>query len=99
MKSEQWELVVFGAENCMHVHDLSLCLSFLEHQALPVVPSPSGLIAKAAVLHSASENRHSGLVLRYAIYLFGKYGCKLCFYILKKGFILKNLHGDFFFFF
>lgn len=52
-----------------------------------VVPSPSGLIAKAAVLHSASENRHLGLVLFYATYLFGKYGCKLCFYILKKGFI------------
>lgn len=62
---KQWKLVVSGAENCVHVHGFSFCLSFMEHRALPVVLSPSGLIAKAALLHSASEHVHSYMVLFY----------------------------------
>lgn len=79
-----WELCP-----CSWIH--TLCLSFLYHYGLPIVLSPSGLISKVALLCSDCEKNVYIIIHCLVLYqrVFGKYGCKLCFYVLMECFIKK----------
>ena len=90
---KQWRWLP-GAENCVHAHGSILSACHL-YYGLPIVLSPSGLISKVALLYSDCEKNVYIIIHCLVLYqrVFGKYGCKLCFYVLMECFIKKKSCG------
>ena len=86
---KQWRWLP-GAENCVHAHRSTLSACHLCTTKFFLL-SPSGLISKVALLCSDCEKNVYIIIHCLVLYqrFFGKYGCKLCFYVLMECFIKK----------
>lgn len=83
---KQWKQLSSGAENCVHVHGFSVSACHSCTTRIFLLLLPSGLVSKVVLLYRDSENVQACTALSYTTDLFGKHGCKLCFYILIECF-------------